>query len=354
MTGDGLGPRCVRVELDVRREQGGRGAWTSDGTRCRVCEDRATTRYRVAVSQVDAVLATPVFTVAGRTYRWEHVVEAARARGDWTPIVALAQRAAASARRARLESLTLPRPRLESASSRFRYQRGLISADELEAWLARWGLDVEVWQEWIRRSLWRQCLPDQSLPGAPEWIWTWIEAVCGGGLEQMAQELAERMAVSAPGDGAGSDAAFDTFCAKAGSPTAVARVIEDRRVDWIRVGCRYFAHPSSEVVREAALCIREDGLSLAEVAGRAHAGLRESYWYLEGAPADLRPHLLSARPGDVVGPLQLDDQHWLVEVADKVSPSIGDPELARRAQTLAVRRALDAKVSEHVIWHERL
>jgi hypothetical protein len=38
-------------------------------------------------------------------------------------------------------------------TGRFRYDRGLLAADELQAWLDRWGMRSDDWTEYLQRAL---------------------------------------------------------------------------------------------------------------------------------------------------------------------------------------------------------
>jgi hypothetical protein len=112
--------------------------------------------------------------------------------------------------------------------------------------------------------------------------------------------------------------------------------------------------PTGDGAREAALCVRDDGMALAEVATHAGAELREHSLVLEDAEGELGEALLSARTGELIGPLVLGDRFALVLVDGKVEPSLDDPEILRRAQEAARRRAIEREIVNRVTWHERV
>ena len=151
------------------------------------------------------VLERPVFTVGRRQFRWSDVAE----RFDWEAI---------------------PRPPgesdLDGAEARFRYERGLVAAEEMEGWLARWQIAVGDWREYLRGSA------DQGERGR------WVSAVCSGSLERAAEDLAARAAAAEALGEPDLDRAFDRFVAQAVTPDALRTILEARKADWIRVDCR--------------------------------------------------------------------------------------------------------------------
>lgn len=271
------------------------------------------------------VLERPVFSVGRRQFRWADVVE----RLDWESM-----KGPASAPTAEAE--------LEDAEARFRYERSLVAAEEMEGWLERWELTVGEWRDYLRGRL----------PGDERAAW--VTAVCSGALERAAHELAARAAAAEATGDADLDLAYDRFLAAAVTSEALASLIEARQADWIRVDCRTLVLPSNAAVREAALCVRDDGMALAEVAAQAGVEMREHSLYLEDAADELGKALLSARTGELLGPLPLGDRFALILVDDKVQPTLDDAEILRRVQEAARRRAVEREVVNRVTWHERI
>lgn len=269
---------------------------------------------------VSGVLERPVFTVGRRQFRWSDVA----ARLDWSAV---------------------PRGggdvEAEEAETRFRYDRGLVAAEEMEAWLARWGLSVGEWRDYLRGAL---AADDRA---------AWVAAICSGALERAAEELAAKAAVAEAAGEPDLDQAYDRFAADAVTPEALRSLLASRTADWIRVDCRTLVLPTADGAREAALCVRDDGMALAEVAAQAGAELREHSLFLEDAEGELGKALLSARTGELLGPVPLGDRFALVLVDGKVEPSLDDPEILRRAQEAVRRRAIEREVVNRVTWHER-
>lgn len=265
------------------------------------------------------VLERPVFTVGARQFRWHEVAERMEAPAPPAPV---------------------PDDELPSAEARFRYERNLVSREEMEAWLTRWELTAAEWRGYLRGNL------DGERAG-------WVSAVCSGALERAAQELAARAAAAEALGEPDLDRAYDRFLAEAVSPDALPSILDARRADWLRVDCRTLVFETEPAAREAALCVRDDGMALSEVAEQAGAEVREHSVHLEDAQGGLGDALLSARTGELLGPLALADRFALVLVDEKVEPSLDDPEILRRVQEAAQARAIQREIVNRVTWHER-
>jgi hypothetical protein len=131
---------------------------------------------------------------------------------------------------------------------------------------------------------------------------------------------------------------------------AVRSQVASHRLDWIQLACRVATFPGEDMAREAALCVREDGLDLAEVAAAGGCELREGSYFLEDLDASLRDPLLASTVGDLLGPLPVGDGFVLVLVTDKIMPSETDPEARRRAEDRLVEIGLDREIERRVRW----
>jgi hypothetical protein len=130
------------------------------------------------------------------------------------------------------------------------------------------------------------------------------------------------------------------------------REIESRRLEWQRLEGELLALDYEDVAREVALCAREDGDSLAELAERARTELRPLAPYLDDAGPELAAALLGARAGHVLGPVAVAGRFVVAVLHSKEPPSTDDPELRARAAEYTLRRALEREVESRVRWHE--
>jgi hypothetical protein len=314
-----------------------------------------------------STLERPVFSVVGRTYRFDDVVRAARAWGELDDLEWQTAEGSAALDQLVSERSALDESAVEAAAIAWRYERRLLAADELEAWLAHWELRPSDWLDYVRRRLAREShagnLSEALVRYTPHAKRVegalWAEAVCSGSLARWARQLAGRAAAAAAlgrpqGDDPGAlDEALAELSRRARSPEASEKLLLARQVDWLRVECEVLAFPDEGMAREAALCVREDGMSLAEVARHAGVALTKQSVLLEEVPPPLSERLLSAVPGDLVGPVAVGDGYVVAAVRDKRTPAIGDPVVQERLDEEIPRRAVETEVTNRVRWHER-
>lgn len=338
-----------------------------------------------------------IFAVDGEVYYWEDVVLFALATGRWDAL----ERATRQGLRAVIQwersGQPLPQDEIDAASQEFRYDRDLITARETEAWLEARGLGVRDWMAHIRRQVLRRLPP--AGPAEPKPALDAhdveealrIDLLCSGEGGPLAQRLAERAAgwhaakaAGAPEPGPGTppgpnrltdeilldrlpglsltrarerirllaevDRGFDRFQVVALTDGALEKEVGRRRLEWIRIDCRALGFETEARAREAALCVREDGLSLDTVSADAHVAAHDSRFFLEEMEPDLRPVFMAAKPVDLVGPLLYEGSHTLFRILDKVMPSGSDPEVRRRAEASVLARAVADEVQRRVRW----
>ena len=340
-----------------------------------------------------------VFTVADRRYCWEDVVLAARLWGDWEAVEARTRDGLACLARARQSGEALDERDVDAAANAFRYERDLISGDEAKAWLARWGLTPEGWKAYLQWTLLRERSSGEAA-GAPAAgdvsDQVACEAICSGDLARFARMLAGHAAVASLareaaheiGAATGTwDAGFSTIVELApeewpGVATAVIRdkvenlalverryeamlpqivtpraVAEQLRLhyfDWIRLECEAAGFPDEGMAREVALGVREDGMAFDEVVAEVGRKVRRASWYMDRIDPALQTALIAASPGELVGPIPVDDMYVLVVLREKIVPSADDLETAKRAEAAALDAALTREINDRVRWHWRL
>jgi hypothetical protein len=292
-----------------------------------------------------------VFSAGAHDYRWADVVAAAEAWGRWQSIAGETAAGAAA-----LE--LLPKHDVKEAAEAFRYERGLLAAEEMEAWLEHWGLDRKDWLAYLRRATAREQRPAARAGAQPRDEDVWTEAVCSGALVELARELAARTAVAEAGpvetDLERMDRDHAEFVSDALTPETAAKTLELRSADWVRLSLSSLELTHEGMAREAALLVREDGLSLAEVAGRSGATLVERDALVEDLEPGLATMALSAPEGELVGPLPAEDGFVLLCINKKVTPTLEDPLVQELLRLEVPARALEREVRNRVRWHERL
>jgi hypothetical protein len=143
---------------------------------------------------------------------------------------------------------------------------------------------------------------------------------------------------------------FQRFCAQALTSGAIAHRVSAHSLDWMRFDCHYVVVPTKQMGCEAALCLREDGADLDEVATRASSVLQQSCWYLEQVPPAWRYSLLGARQGAILGPLPMGDAWALCVVREKLLASVHDPDVCQRAEQDVLQGAMACEITRRVRW----
>lgn len=305
------------------------------------------------------VLERAVFSVGGQDYRWADVIAAARAWSRWDETAGETRIGLAAVERL---SQPIAEAELDEARQAFRYARGLIAAEEMEAWLERWALKATEWTGYLRREIARAQAVGEG-GAAPDEADVWAEVVCSGELAVWARDLAARAAAAQAGgtepgqvepDLARMDEEHASFVERALTPEAAAKALELRSSDWVRLSYIALEFPAAAMASEAALLLREDGLAPPDVAERAGVALQERETFLEDVEPGLSETLLSAPVGELVGPVPVEGGFALLSVTEKIAPTLADPVIQGRLQEEVPRRALEREVRNRVQWHEHL
>lgn len=325
-----------------------------------------------------------LFTVGATAYRRCDLVAAAEVWGDWEALLREGREELACAAWARDTGDPLDPAAVVEAGRTFRRARGLLAAEDLEAWLAERDVAVADWLAHIRQSLlrdlWRgeldALLVERETADVAEiQSAAWTCGVCTGALGELADRLATEAAAEAalstpPAEEGGAPAradadvgpgalerrraAHERLIEEAVTSAGIARELEAHRLEWTSVDCVVLVHPDLDVLREAALCVVDDGLELEQVAREAGAELRKSRLLVGELPPELGGRLLAAEPGQLLEPIAVDGVAWLALLEAKTAPSAADPALRERAVELIAARARARALDTWVHWHERL
>jgi hypothetical protein len=315
-----------------------------------------------------ALSRRPLFTVEGLTYCWGDVLEWANARGTISELRQTTRRALAYAARAAELGEPVDQEDVSAAARSFRYARRLLTAEELADWLRQWDLTVQEWGRHLERCLLLERWTDGAgpLPGDdPDVVEAeYVDIVCSGLLEREAGGFAAdtALALLTPIEAAGDRTVMveRTLTAAALARASVAsgpvveREIASRRLDWTRLELDMLELGTDGAAREAALCIRQDGRTMADVAALSRASFSHLSTYVADLEPSLQPVLLAAQPGELVGPIGADGSFLLLAVTDRTPATADDPELRRRAEDALVERAVKRAIDGRVEWHEHL
>ena len=337
-----------------------------------------------------------VFAVGDIGYQWIDVALAAMARGDWAAFERRLEEGLASAAHAERDGTAPSADDLESAANDFRYERELIAAAEINAWLGRFELSVDDWMACLARDLLRaRYLPtldeviDRHPPSQAQLeSAAYAEGICSGMFDEFEAALAARAALAATVEDTATTSAnhFDAEAARLAranerwlsartpedtlrrlnrvlriesryaeataamvSPSSLADVVQTRRLDWQQIELDTVSFATDHAAREAMLCVTVDRLSLHDVAALSRQAAERRIWFQDEIDADLRDRLIAVEPGGVLGPIAVNGHFDVTSLVRRTVPSLTDPRVVERAREVVVDTAVRRAVQDRVV-----
>lgn len=121
----------------------------------------------------------------------------------------------------------------------------------------------------------------------------------------------------------------------------------------MRVDLERLSFPGIVAAREAAWCVREDGLTLSEVAIESRMSVRDTRELLERLEPELRDAVLSANVDQLIGPLSVGSRYEVAWVVGKAPPDLADPLVRAPAEEAVVEQLVSKAILSHVRIDER-
>ncbi len=347
------------------------------------------------------------FSLGGIDFLHVDVALAAMAFGEWARFERRLAQGLACMTRATTEGLLPPQAVIDEAAIAFRYERDLISGSDIGAWLERNNLSSESWMASITRDVLRQqwgneieALLDRYGPSPRQLEAAALaEGVCSGLFEEFERSFVSHAAIAFESDPSRfqsraqmsalhADAAIrltrqhahwlegrpsaDTqsrlrlileiqVLSRAATDAAVdeqalLQVIEANRLEWVVIDSDSLSFADESAAREAMLCLTQDRLSMADVAGLSRHPMIRAHGFLRDIPAEYRHRVLAAEPGQVIGPLLVDGRFRVTIVTGRTGPTLADAHVAECARAVLVeqlaRRAARDHVTRRPLGHE--
>src|SRR5205809_2880628 len=298
---------------------------------------------------------------------------------------------AAAENRADELDLDLDESAISAAAEAFRYQHDLITAEETETWLANRGLTFDDFSDYFTREYCASAVRENISPekvgydsAAPKLRELFVaDLTLSGELDQMTTQLMWRLAARCAEkeispdaiaaeersflDRAGIkraqlgdwlerlgrdakwfnemlalEATYRRCCETLLVPRARERELTTLRLPLTRFETEVIELESRDAAQEALFCVREDGMSMEEVAAEGRYPYRRADFLLEDIPAEGQQRFLSVSAGDVLEPLARGDGFELCRVISKIEPQADDPSVKSRIDP----RVLDRHFSE--------
>jgi hypothetical protein len=293
--------------------------------------------------------------------------------------------------------LDLDKATISSAQEAFRYKYDLITAEEAEVWLANRGLTVDDFTDYFTRHYWANARHKEIVPvqvdyhsASPELRELFLaELILSGELNRMTTalmwRLAARCAEKNPDPGVIAVAEQEFFDHNEIEPAQLADWLErlGRDSEWfntmliidaayrtrrgtllvpqawrpelaaLRLSLTQFEgeiieFESRDAAKEALFCVREDGMSMEEVAIEGRYPFRRVNFLLEDVPIDAQQRFLCASAGQVLKPIHRGDGFELYRILKKIEPHPDDPRVKARIDQRLLDRHFSELVSKYV------
>ncbi|MDQ6938852.1 MAG: hypothetical protein M3119_01705, partial [Verrucomicrobiota bacterium] len=107
---------------------------------------------------------------------------------------------------------------------------------------------------------------------------------------------------------------------------------------------------SRDAAREAFMCVRDDGMSMEEVAREGRYPFRRMELLLENIPDDMQQRFLSLTPGSLLEPTARDDGFVLTRLLQKSEPKLEDAAVRERVDQRILSRHFADLASGKIQW----
>lgn len=339
-----------------------------------------------------------ILAVGDQTYTARDVIDAARFRGEVQPVWEELLRMVACEERALEEDREADEAAIDTAMQTFRYDHDLITAEETERWLAERDLTLSDFGDYFTRHYWGEALRESKTGEAADYFSASAETrglflpelMLSGELVRMATRFGWRLASQATDQVQPSEenvseqrkilsdriqpltieqwaakldrdedwinemsrfeAIFRIVCDRALSPQARKREIGTLRLELTMFDLEILEVDSHDAAHEALLCVREDGMTMEEVAEESRYPFHREQRILEDIAPALHPQFLSVTPGKVLEPMENDGAHTLCRVIAKHEPNPDDPAVQRRVEQRLLDRHFGDAMNQHVHW----
>jgi hypothetical protein len=288
---------------------------------------------------------------------------------------------------------------IDDAAELFRYAHDLITAEETEQWLKARALNLVDFTDYFTRQHWRSTIDEKiepsdidlgSAPAKLRELFT-AELIFSDELDGLNTQLMWRLAALATTGESNLDpekisaerraffdrtrvtesklnawlprvgrdenwldemlameVAYQDLCEKALTSEARNKQLATLRMPLTQFEAEVIELESSEAAKEALLCIRQDGMSMEEVAADARYPYRRITFLYEALPEELKQKFWSAAAGNLLDPLPRGEGFELYRILQKTEPDPTDPNVRDRIDEHLLERQFSALASDHV------
>jgi hypothetical protein len=364
----------------------------------------------MVTSEPTATEAMVIFTCGNESYAVRDLLDSALIRGDlasaWQELVRLV----ACEKQAVGLDLKADEPAIDAATQAFRYKHDLITAEETEQWLEGWAIELGDFIDYFVRGYWGRTAPITGLRVLHESVIAEpidylsapadmrelfrVHLILSGELTSIATRSSWR-AAGHRSAGSGNisaqliEAEEERFFQREGlskstlagwldrvgrdaqwfekqmsveavfrqqveallTPRTRQRELAALRLPLTRFDTEIIEFDSREAAREAFLCARDDGISMAEIAAEGRYPYRNLQLVLENIDDNLQQKFLSLSPGSLLEPIARGDGFQVCKITGKHEPDGEDPAVRRRVKRRILARHFSGLAAAHIIWH---
>ena len=338
-----------------------------------------------------------------REFEIRDVLDTAWVRGDLQSDWTLLLESLSREDQATTMSLDPDEEVLQSMSEEFRYERDLLTAEETEKWLADRDISEEDFTNFFLRRYWLRAI-DQRSKNLPEDFWAAspdlrellrIDLLLSGRFDQHARELSWRLTALPQPPGASSpadamqtqvmrgrfiaghnfteenlgralaglerdilwlneclqlEAAYHYVCDQLLTDEKRARLLVSLRLPLTKVEVETMVVRSPHAANEAVLCLRENQLSMSELASECDSSCDRMNVFLGDCSPELQRALLSASPGEILAP-QSDGETFVVcRLINKTESDIHEQEVKARLDQRLLESHFSELTRERIRW----
>jgi hypothetical protein len=287
---------------------------------------------------------------------------------------------------------------LQTASEEFRYERDLLTVEETERWLEARQVSTQQFNDYFLRRYWRENLEDPSDPDEVSYAAAGpklhellrLEVILSGKFEKLARFMARRVlaaremqidpelleaeralvleriglenaeleqALALRGrDGEwlkkslSHQAAYRLVRQSLLTHEKLAKGLTQMRLQLTEIEFESLVFPAEPAAQEAALCLRENEVSISEIALESGQEAEKRTLFLDDCPEDVQRRLLCAVPGDVFGPDAIEEGFAVYRVLKKTDPSLESEEVRARLEVRLLESHFSEPMLENVRW----
>jgi hypothetical protein len=131
-------------------------------------------------------------------------------------------------------------------------------------------------------------------------------------------------------------------------PGALQKELGSQRLTLTRFEVEVIELESRDAAQEALFCVREDGMSMEEVATECRYPYRRMEFLLEDMSEEVQQRFLSVTDGQILDPLPHGDGFELCRIVSRVEPKVDHPNVKARLEWRLISRHFSELASKHV------